>query len=46
MFMNTKSFNQDLSNWCTPLISSAPIDFSAQSVLESRFVPQWGKKCD
>ena len=46
MFMSTQSFNQDLTNWCTPLISSAPVYFSTDSVLESRFVPQWGKKCD
>ncbi|MDC1061141.1 BspA family leucine-rich repeat surface protein, partial [Flavobacteriaceae bacterium] len=49
MFHNAKSFNQDLSNWCVPLVvrmdvfaGRGGISFAVDSPLETRFYPRWG----
>jgi surface protein len=41
MFYGTK-FNQDLSGWCVPLISSEHSGFSANSPLSNENKPIWG----
>ncbi len=42
MFMNS-IFNNDISSWCVPLISSQPKDFvNSNSQLEPNYIPIWG----
>ncbi len=41
MFYNTTSFSEDLSNWCVPLIGSAPTGFGLGAANQ----PNWGAAC-
>ena len=44
MFRNAQAFNADISNWCVPLISSAPSDFDTNAGFsgDAAKQPQWG----
>ena len=41
MFLES-TFNQDVSTWCVPLITSEPEDFATDSPLQSNYKPIWG----
>ena len=42
MFSNASIFNEDLSNWCVPLIDSLPVDFNLNGILDTSYYPVWG----
>ena len=42
MFRTASAFNQDLSGWCVPNISSLPDNFKTQSPLSDDNTPVWG----
>lgn len=35
-------FNRNISNWCVPLLTSEPVDFSTNSSLTPPYKPVWG----
>jgi len=44
MFKTGRNFEQDISSWCVPLISSIPSDFDFDSGFENQtnLQPNWG----
>jgi surface protein len=47
MFVSARAFDQDISDWCVPLIPSKPSDFDNYSGFENQTAkqPQWGVDC-